>query len=44
MGFNPAMVSCNITTCNEEEEEVFKKMSQEVQGPGFFVIIAGTSA
>lgn len=44
MGFNIAMVSCNITTNNEEEEEIFKKLSQEVQGPGFFVIIAGHSA
>jgi len=43
MGFNIAMVSCNITTCNEEEEAIFKKMSKEIQGPGFFVIIAGTS-
>jgi hypothetical protein len=43
MGFNAAMVSCNITTCNEEEEKVFAKMSKEVQGPGFFVIIAGNS-
>ncbi len=44
MGFNAAMVACNITTCNEEEEEVFKRLSAEVQGPGFFVIIAGNSA
>ena len=44
MGFNVAMVACNITTCNEEEEEVFKRLSKEVQGPGFFVIIAGNSA
>ena len=44
MGFNVAMVACNITTCNEEEEGVFKKLSKEVQGPGFFVIIAGNSA
>jgi glycolate oxidase len=43
MGFNPAMVACNITTCNEEEEGVFKQLSREVQGPGFFVIIAGNS-
>jgi glycolate oxidase len=43
MGFNAAMVSCNVTTCNEEEEKVFAKMSREVQGPGFFVIIAGNS-
>jgi glycolate oxidase len=44
MGFNAAMVACNITTCNEEEEVVFEKMNKEVQGPGFFVIIAGNSA
>jgi glycolate oxidase len=44
MGFNVAMVAANITTCNEEEEETFKRMSKEVQGPGFFVIIAGNSA
>jgi glycolate oxidase len=43
MGFNPAMVSANITTCNEEEEVVFKKMISEVQGPGFYVIITGNS-
>jgi glycolate oxidase len=43
MGFNAAMVSCNVTTCNEEEEKVFARMSREVQGPGFFVIIAGNS-
>lgn len=44
MGFNVSMVAANITTCNEEEERVFKQMSREVQGPGFFVIIAGNSA
>jgi glycolate oxidase len=44
MGFNAAMVACNITTCNEEEEKVFARLSKEVQGPGFFVIIAGNSA
>jgi hypothetical protein len=44
MGFNVSMVAANITTCNEEEEETFKRMSKEVQGPGFFVIIAGNSA
>jgi glycolate oxidase len=43
MGFNVAMVAANITTCNEEEEETFKRMNKEVQGPGFFVIIAGKS-
>jgi len=44
MGFNVAMVACNITTCNEEEEGVFKRLNSEIQGPGFFIIIAGNSA
>jgi glycolate oxidase len=43
MGFNVAMVAANITTCNEEEEQMFRQLSQAVQGPGFFVIIAGNS-
>jgi len=41
MGFNAAMVAANITTCNEEDEAMFKRLNSEVQGPGFFVIIAG---
>jgi len=44
MGFNVAMVAANITTCNEEEERTFKRLSREVQGPGFFVILSGNSA
>ncbi len=44
MGFNVSMVAANITTSNEQEEETFKRMSKEVQGPGFFIIIAGNSA
>ena len=44
MGFNVSMVAANITTSNEEDERVFKQMNEEVQGPGFFVIIAGNSA
>jgi glycolate oxidase len=43
MGFNPAMVAANITTCNEEFFEVFGRINKEVKGPGFFIIIAGTS-
>jgi glycolate oxidase len=39
-----SMIAANMTTCNEEEEEVFKKISKEAQGPGFFIIIAGHSA
>jgi glycolate oxidase len=44
MGFNVAMVAANITTCNEEEERTFHQLSQAVQGPGFFIILAGNSA
>ncbi len=44
MGFNISMVAANITTSNEEEEETFNRLSKEVIGPGFFVIIAGNSA
>jgi glycolate oxidase len=44
MGFNVSMVAANITTSNEEEEETFKRLSKEVQGPGFLVIIAGNFA
>jgi glycolate oxidase len=44
MGFNVSMVAANITTSNEEEEATFKRMNQEVQGPGFFIILAGNSA
>jgi glycolate oxidase len=43
MGFNAAMVAANITTSNEEDEAMFHRLSQEVQGPGFFVIIMGNS-
>ncbi len=44
MGFNVSMVASNITTSNEEDEKVFQQMQGEVQGPGFFVILAGNSA
>lgn len=43
MGFNVSMVAANITTSNEEEAEVFERLNKEVQGPGFFLIIAGNS-
>jgi hypothetical protein len=43
MGFNAAMVAGNIATSNEEDVAVFERISKEVQGPGFFVIIAGDS-
>ena len=41
MGFNVSMVAANITNSNEEEMAMFERLSQEVQGPGFFVIVAG---
>jgi glycolate oxidase len=44
MGFNISMVAANITTSNEEEEEVFNKLNAEVKGPGFFVIVMGNDA
>ena len=43
MGFNMSMVAANITTCNEEEKEVFERLRKLVQGTGFLVIIAGNS-
>jgi glycolate oxidase len=43
MGFNVAMVAANIAKNNEEEEVLFRQFSREVQGPGFFVILAGNS-
>lgn len=43
MGFNVAMVAANIAKNNEEEEVLFRQFSREVQGPGFFIILAGNS-
>lgn len=43
MCFNMSMVAANITTSNEEEAEVFRKLSKEIIGYGFMVIIAGNS-
>jgi glycolate oxidase len=43
MGFNASMVSSNITTSNEEDFAILERLSKEVQGPGFLVIIAGNS-
>jgi hypothetical protein len=44
MGFNVSMVSANITTSNEEDLAVYKKLARETQGPGFMVILFGDSA
>ena len=43
MGFNASMVSSNITTSNEEDFATLERLTKEVQGPGFLVIIAGNS-
>jgi len=43
-GFNLSMVSCNISTSIEAEEDVFNKLNKEATGSyGFFVVIAGNS-
>ncbi len=41
MGFNAAMVACNIGTSKEEEMAIFEHLSKEIQGQGFVLIIAG---
>lgn len=43
MGFNTNMLAGNLTTSNEEEDVVFERLNKEVQGPGFFVIVAGNN-
>jgi glycolate oxidase len=43
MGFNPAMVCGNKARNNEEDLELLKQYSDEVQGPGFLLIIMGNS-
>jgi glycolate oxidase len=44
MCFNPAMMAANLATHNQEEEtEIYNKMSASVQGPGFMVLIAANS-
>lgn len=43
MGFNPAMVCGNKARSNEEDLALLKQYSDEVQGPGFLIIIMGNS-
>jgi len=43
MGFNTAMVAGNKATNNNEDLELLKQFTKEVQGPGFLLIIAGNS-
>ncbi len=44
MGFNVAMMSANAATSNEEDVKYFRQFADSVQGPGFMLIIAGTSS
>jgi glycolate oxidase len=43
MGFNPAMVCGNKARSNNEDLELLKQYTEEVQGPGFLLIIVGNS-
>jgi glycolate oxidase len=43
MGFNPAMMSANIATNNNEDLAYMKQFTDAVQGPGFLIIMAGNS-
>jgi glycolate oxidase len=43
MGFNPAMISANIATNNNEDLAYMKQFTDLVQGPGFLIIMAGNS-
>ncbi len=43
MVFDKAMLASNIATCNDEDVKLFKQLSDETQGPGFFIIIIGNS-
>lgn len=44
MVFDIAMLASNIATCNEEDIMILNKLREEVQGPGFLVIIVGNYA
>jgi len=43
MGFNVAMLSANVSSSLEKEIQFLEKAKKEVQGPGFYVIIAANS-
>ncbi len=43
MGFPIPMIASNMATSNQEEREIFGRLSKEVKGPGFVVIITGSS-
>jgi glycolate oxidase len=43
MGFTPGMMASNIATNNDEDLACLKQFSAAVQGPGFMIILAGSS-
>jgi glycolate oxidase len=44
MGFNIAMLSANLTTSNEEDAILYKKLYAETEGcPGFMIVLAGNT-
>ncbi len=43
MGFNAAMMASNIATDNDEDLVYLKQFTDQIQGPGFLLIMAGNS-
>ena len=43
MGFNTAMMASNIATDNDEDLAYMKKFTEQIQGPGIMLIMAGNS-
>ncbi len=43
MGFNTAMIASNAATDNEEDLRLYRQFSEQVQGPGFILVIMGNS-
>jgi glycolate oxidase len=44
MGFNVAMLSANLTSSNQGDADLIKKLSGMIQGPGFVLVIAGNTS
>lgn len=43
MGFNAAMLASNLGISNDSDHDYFEQIRKDVQGPGFQVILMGTS-
>lgn len=43
MGFPVSMIASNIAMSNQEDVELLQRLRGMVQGPGFLVVVAGTS-